>query len=40
MNSPFTILMPREVGLLMVGQSSAFEAGPAAAAAIASPFVH
>jgi len=31
--------MPRKVGLLVVGQSGAFEAGTAAAA-VASPFVH
>lgn len=29
-----------QVGLLMVGQSGVFEAGPPAAAAIVSPFVH
>ena len=33
------ILIPREVGLLMVGQSGAFEAGTAAAA-VPSPLVY
>jgi len=33
------ILISREVGLLMVGQSGAFEAATAATA-VASPFVH